>query len=289
MAFDPFLYAALAIGMVVGHFARPKGPWVGRAQLATVVVLVGLLGATLSAVPGPTLLGAIPLALSFVLVMLGVTAVVYLGIARRSTPHPPLAPSPPSGRTVPLSPLLIASLVVGLWLGTVVHVPASGLLEYVLYLLLALIGLDLVVRGSSLRRVWEPLTAATAGAIAAAALFVALRLVPLRPALASAFGFGFYSLTGPIVSERAGAVLGLFAFLVNFLREDLTMIVSPLLGRRLGGGGLAAFGGATSMDTTLMFVTRYGEPEAASLAIANGLILTVAAAILVPAVFSIAV
>jgi len=289
VAFDPLLYAALAIGVVVGHFARPKGPWVGRAQLATVVVLVGLLGATLSSVPWPTLLGAIPLALSFVLVMLGITAAVYLGIARNPKPHPAPVSSPPPDRTIPVSPLLIASLVAGLWLGTVVRIPAAGLLEYVLYLLLGLIGLDLVVRWSSLSRVWEPLTAATAGAIAAAVLFVTLRLVPLRPALASAFGFGFYSLTGPIVTERAGAVLGLFAFLVNFLREDLTMILSPLVGRRLGGGGLAAFGGATSMDTTLMFVTRYGEPEAGSLSIANGLILTVAAAILVPAVFSIAV
>jgi uncharacterized membrane protein YbjE (DUF340 family) len=36
------------------------------------------------------------------------------------------------------------------------------------------------------------------------------------------------------------------------------------------------------MDTTLFFVTRYGESEAASLSLATGLVLTVAASLLLP-------
>jgi uncharacterized membrane protein YbjE (DUF340 family) len=40
------------------------------------------------------------------------------------------------------------------------------------------------------------------------------------------------------------------------------------------------------MDTTLYFVTRHGDPEAGSLALASGLILTVAATLVLPAVLA---
>jgi uncharacterized membrane protein YbjE (DUF340 family) len=40
------------------------------------------------------------------------------------------------------------------------------------------------------------------------------------------------------------------------------------------------------MDTTLYFVTRYGDRDAGSLALASGLILTVAASLIVPLVLA---
>jgi uncharacterized membrane protein YbjE (DUF340 family) len=108
----------------------------------------------------------------------------------------------------------------------------------------------------------------------------------LKLALATTLGFGWYTLTGPIVATRLGATAGLLAFLTNFLREDLTMLLSPSLGPRLGPEALTAWGGATSMDTTLYFVTRYGDPDSGSLALASGLVLTLAASLLVPAVLA---
>src|SRR5208282_2778243 len=117
-------------------------------------------------------------------------------------------------------------------------------------------------------------------------VFVAFVGTAAPVAFATTFAFGWYTLAGPLVGARAGAALGLLAFLTNFLREDLTMLLSPVIGPRMRGEGLAALGGATSMDTTLYFVTRYGDRDAGSLALASGLILTVVASLVVPAVLA---
>jgi len=148
------------------------------------------------------------------------------------------------------------------------------------------VAFDLPLRWASVRSVWVPLTAAGIGALLAGTLFALVSGVALPVSLATSFGFGFYSLTGPLVLARAGALLGLLAFLTNFLRENLTMVLSPVVGRRLRGEGLTALGGATAMDTTLYFVTRYGDRNAGSLALASGLILTVAASLVLPFVLA---
>jgi uncharacterized membrane protein YbjE (DUF340 family) len=284
--FDPFLYVAFALGFLVGRLVRERPPWIPRLTLATVVVLVGLLGESLASVPWLSLLTTIPIALAFVALILGLTAGIYLGLARLRPTPPPTTPAPVRSERLPLSLLLLAALLVGLAVGRVVAVPADAAIPWVLYVLLALVGFDIPLRFSALRDVWMPLTSAVAGALAAAAIFVEVDRLALPVALATSLAFGFYSLAGPLVVARAGALLGLLAFLTNFLREDLTMLLSPYLGRHLKGGGLTALGGATSMDTTLYFVTRYGDAEAGSLALASGLILTVAASLILPAVLA---
>ncbi len=208
-----------------------------------------------------------------------------LGCARSRAERPPPAP-PIAERDLPLSLVLLAALLAGFGVGRVVAVPAEAAIPWVLYVLLALVGFGIPLRLSALRSVWMPLTAAVTGALAAAVVFVVLDRLALPVALATTLGFGFYSLAGPLVVARAGALLGLLAFLTNFLHENLTMLLSPYLGRYLRGGGLTAIGGATSMDTTLYFITQYGDAEAGSLALASGLILTIAASLLLPAVLT---
>jgi uncharacterized membrane protein YbjE (DUF340 family) len=286
VAFDPFLYIAFAIGFIAGRFVRPRGPWVPRATIVTVVILVGLLGASLNDVPWLSLVTTIPIAVAFALLILGLTAGVYLGLARFRPAPAPIPPALARDDRLPLSLVLLAALLVGFGVGRVVVLPATLAIPWVLYILLALVGFDIPLKLSAVRRVWVPLTAASAGALAAAGIFALLDHLSISAALATSLAFGFYSLAGPLVVARDGAVLGLLAFLTNFLREDLTMLLSPYVGRRLRGEGLAALGGATSMDTTLYFVTRYGDTEAGSLALASGLILTVAASLILPAVLA---
>jgi len=286
VAFDPFLYVAFAIGLVAGRLISVRPAWIPRATLGTVVILVGLLGASLASVPWPTLLGTVPVAFAFAGAILGLTALFYLGLARWRPAPPALPPTAPTDRRFPLSLLLLAALLFGLLFGHEVSVPADAAIPWVLYALLAFVGFDIPIRLSALRGVWVPLVAASLGAIGAAALFVVVLGLAPPVAFATSLAFGFYSLAGPLVLARAGATLGLLAFLTNFLREDLTMLLSPVLGRRLRGEGLTALGGATSMDTTLYFVTRYGDPEAGTLALASGLVLTVAASLVLPALLA---
>jgi uncharacterized membrane protein YbjE (DUF340 family) len=287
--FDPYLYLAFLLGLVAGRIVRPQTPWVGRATLVTVGVLVGLLGASLDAVPVGSLLATIPLSLAFAGLILGLTVAVYLLLARWSPPADPSEnPRPPRHtERVPFSLLLLGALLGGYALGRLVALPTGTAIPWALYALLALVAFDLKLRTAGLRRLWVPLAAAVMGAVAAAAIFVVLTSTSVPVAFATSFAFGWYTLAGPLVGARAGALLGLLAFSTNFLREDLTMLLSPLVGGRLRDEGLTAMGGATSMDTTLYFVTRYGDVEGGSLALASGLVLTIAASLLLPAILAV--
>jgi len=286
VAFDPFLYVALVLGLVVGRFVTPRGPWVGRATRVTIVVLVGLLGTLLDGATAGALLITIPLALAFALLILGATAGIYLLLAGRS----PVASAPDgvpvAGERFPFSGILVVALVAGFALGHFVALPSSVGLTGALYVLLFLVGLDLKLRWIQMHRLWVPLTAAVTAAVASAVVYALIVGSSLTAPLATSLAFGWYTLAGPLVAARAGTLVGLVAFLTNFFRENLTMILSPYVGRRLRGAGLAALGGATSMYTTLYFVTRYGDEASASLSLANGLILTLAAGLVLPIVLA---
>jgi hypothetical protein len=288
VAFDPFLYVALAAGLVAGRFARPPGRWVEGATLASVVVLVGLLGASLDAAPAIALITTIPWAVGFAGLLLGLTAGVFLLLLRAAPAggvNPPTSPA--TDRRFPVSAGLASALALGYVLGRFLTIPAAAAIPWALYALLALVGFGLHLDPQGLRRAWVPVTAAIVGAGAAAAIFAEVARTSLDVSLASAFAFGWYSLAGPLVAARDGAALGLLAFLTNFVREDLTMLLSPLLGRRLRGEGLASLGGATSMDTTLYFVVGYGDADAGSLALASGLVLTLLASLVLPAILAV--
>jgi uncharacterized membrane protein YbjE (DUF340 family) len=285
--FDPFLYLAFGAGLLAGWLVRPRGPWAGRATLVTVAVLIALLGATLSALPVGSLVTAIPLAAGFAALILAATIAAYLLLSTRITPVSGSVPdAPPTRGPLPTSLALLGALVGGYALGRAVVFPAAAALPWALYALLFLVAFDLKLGAAGLRNLWVPLTAAAFGAVVAGAIYALATRTALAVAWSTSLAFGWYSLAGPLVEAKAGALLGLVAFLTNFLREDLTMLLSPLLGRRLKGEGLSAMGGATSMDTTLFFITRYGDRESASVALATGLILTITASLLLPALLA---
>jgi uncharacterized membrane protein YbjE (DUF340 family) len=283
VSFDPFLYVALAGGFAAGRATRWRSLWVGRAALVTVGVLLVLLGDSLGALPGATVASEIPIAILFALATLGATLLAVRLLARQETERPAVVPDTPLGRVL-LTPLgLLAAVLIGVGVGHIGGTGAAIDTEYALYVLLALVGFDLEIDAARIRSAWIPLVAAATGGIAVAAAFAVTGLLPGRAAFAT-LAFGWYSLAGPLTAVRLGPALGLFAFLANFLRENLTMLSAPIVGKRVRGEGLAAMGGATSMDTTLYFVTRYGDPKAATVALATGIVLTTVAGLLVPVV-----
>jgi len=283
---DPFLYVAFLIGLVAGRAIHRRSRWIPRALILTIVVLVGLLGASLNDVALGSLAVTVPVALGFALLVLALTAVSSLVLSRLRPASAPSTPNATTRERFPLSFVLVGAVLVGFALGRVVSVPTGTAIEWALYALLALVAFDLPLNWAGVRAVWVPLTAAAAGALSAGAIFALVSGTALPVAMATALAFGWYTLAGPLVLARAGALLGLLAFLTNFLRENLTMVLSPVVGRRLRGEGLTALGGATAMDTTLYFVTRYGDRDAGSLALASGLILTVTASLIVPLVLA---
>jgi uncharacterized membrane protein YbjE (DUF340 family) len=288
VAFNPYLYLAFGIGFAIGQFVEAPPVWVRRASTATVFVLLGLLGASLDAIPAGALLATIPIGLAFCLLILLLTGLLFLALPKRNATAAGSSGPPAAGSGGAWTGLLfLAALVVGYGIGPALHLPVDAAIGWVLCALVGLVALGVHFRRETLARTARPLAAAVGGALAAATLWAVVRPGDGAVPFAAAFAFGWYSLAGPLVAARAGALLGLFAFLANFLREDLTMLLSPILGRRWGGDGLSAVGGATSMDTTLYFIARYGEPDSAAVAVATGLVLTVVASLLVPAVLSV--
>ena len=281
MAIDYYLYGALGLGFLAGRLIAWRGRPLIWATSGTVVILLFFLGASLAPSLGWDTVGTIAQAVAYAFLILGLTLLFVRLLPRAQVQPPP--PGIDRGVSSPwIGLVFLAAVAVGAAVGRYVVLPTESGLTWALYALLFLVAFGLVWSGHALSHVWIPVAAAFAGAAVGGVIFGLASGVPWGVSFAVAFGFAWYTLAGPLVGASAGATLGLLAFLTNFLRENLTMITAPLIGRRVRGEGLSAMGGAASMDTTLYFVTRYGDPDAGSLALATGLILTLSASLLLP-------
>ncbi len=120
------------------------------------------------------------------------------------------------------------------------------------------------------------------GTLAGAALVPVFLSIGIREALAVGAGFGWYSLSGVMLTKLHSPQLGAVAFLSNVFRELLTVVLVPILARHCGPFTVIAPGGATTMDTTLPLIDRFTGPHGALLAFINGLILSSLVPVLVP-------
>lgn len=102
-------------------------------------------------------------------------------------------------------------------------------------------------------------------------------------AMAVTSGFGWYTLAGPLVGQLFGADLGALGFVVNFLRELLTIATTPLM-TKIDRYTPVALGGATTMDTTLPIIVRYCGPETLIVAFSSGFALSMMAPFTITAI-----
>ena len=94
--------------------------------------------------------------------------------------------------------------------------------------------------------------------------------------MAVSAGYGWYTLTGPLVGQIFGAEWGALGFAVNFLRELMTIIGMPLF-VKIDKYAPIASGGATTSDTTLPIIMRYCGSETLITAFSSGFTLSLAA------------
>lgn len=151
--------------------------------------------------------------------------------------------------------------------------------EYTLIFLLFLIGIQLRNNGMTLKQiilnrrgmivaVVVALSSLAGGVINAFTLDL-----PLKTGLAMASGFGWYSLSGILLTESFGPVIGSAAFFNDLARELIAIMLIPglVLRHRSTALGLC---GATSMDFTLPVLQRSGGLEIVPAAIVHGFILS---------------
>ncbi|MDW7747475.1 lysine exporter LysO family protein [Halomonas sp.] len=179
--------------------------------------------------------------------------------------------------------VVVAGVVLGLlleWLtGSGLFATAETLAEGVLYLLLALIGCQLRNSGMPLRQiVLNRFGLAIALTLAASSLVGGLLAAPLldlawNEGLALAAGFGWYSLSGILVGDQLGPLMGGVAFFNDLARELLAFVLIPLVIRRHAALAIG-YGGATSMDFTLPVIQQHGGVACVPVAVVSGFLLS---------------
>lgn len=91
--------------------------------------------------------------------------------------------------------------------------------------------------------------------------------------LAVGSGFGYYSLSGILITQYKGAELGTIALLANIMREVLTLLFAPLMVRWFGKLSPIAAGGATTMDTTFPIIVRTSGKEFSIISVYSGFLM----------------
>ncbi len=162
----------------------------------------------------------------------------------------------------------------------------------VLYLLLFLVGLQLALDRVPLRSVFRnPAVLLLPAGTLAGTLLGSLLLIPLlglSPGKAAAVvsGFGWYSLSGVLITDLGDPYLGSVAFLSNLMRESMAMLLIPFLGRSPYPGMAVGAGGATSMDVTLPLIEKACGSRIVPYSVISGTLLSLTVPVLVPLFYS---
>ncbi len=180
-------------------------------------------------------------------------------------------------------------VVSGIYLPYNMIVKLEPLTTLALGLLLIGIGIDL---GSD-KNTWQNLkklgwrilyipVAIAIGSIIGTSLSGFLIGIPLNEAAAIGAGFGWYSLSGVLLTKIYHVETGTLAFLTNVFREIIALLIIPIVAQRLGFLAGIAPGGATAMDTTLPLIAKSTDSDTAAIAFVSGLVLSTLVPILVP-------
>ncbi|WP_324724007.1 lysine exporter LysO family protein [Lelliottia sp. JS-SCA-14] len=162
--------------------------------------------------------------------------------------------------------------------------------EYTLIFLLFLIGIQLRNNGMTLKQIvlnrrGMIVAVVVVGSSLIGGVMNAFILdLPLKTGLAMASGFGWYSLSGILMTESFGPVIGSASFFNDLGRELIAIMLIPGLVRKSRSTALGLCG-ATSMDFTLPVLQRSGGLELVPAAIVHGFILSLLVPILM-ALFS---
>lgn len=191
--------------------------------------------------------------------------------------------------------LILLPLGFGLLAGYLGFMPAGYSLQaeefisWVLLFVVFAVGADLGQRKEAMRKLallgpralLLPLSIAF-GSMAGTALVGLVLGLKWNEGAAIGAGFGWYSLSGVLISKLHSVRLGTLAFLSNVFREALSIIILPWVYRYLGKLATIAPGWATTMDVTLPVIAKVAGKDVVLVAFASGFILTLLVPVLVP-------
>ena len=160
---------------------------------------------------------------------------------------------------------------------------------YALYLMVFLVGMDMGFDGS-LPQVFKA-TGVKAFAIplaTAAATIVGMLLcnlfmgIGLKESILIGCTFGWYSLGPNIIMEAGMISAGAYAFLVNFLRDMISILVIPWVARKFGYVETVGLPQAAAMDVCIATIEGATNKATTALAFFSGAVFTMVIPVLLP-------
>lgn len=194
--------------------------------------------------------------------------------------------------------IIIASLVLGIFSGY--FILPEGIISnldkiasFALNLLILSVGIDLgrnksvfySIRDTGFKILLIP-ASIILGSLFGGTIAALIYGMPINLGFAISSGFGWYSLSGVILSELSGPEAGTIAFLTNVFRELIAVLTIPFLAKKLNYYTAIAPAGATSMDTTLPLISEATDSKTVLVAFINGAILSTLVPILVPLLYN---
>ena len=169
----------------------------------------------------------------------------------------------------------------------------SSLVSYLLYGMLFFVGMSLVQKNISFKGLLSDKAVLLLPLFTIAGSYLGALLTPLvtpytiKEGLGMVSGFGWYSLSGILISDLGYPILGSVSFLVNLLRESFAFFLIPLLGRlgRRYFYPAVCTAGATSMDVTLVLLTSHFGTKVIIASIYHGVVMSLVAPLLIPLFF----
>lgn len=280
-----FIFAPLIVGYMFSISNQPLLDKVNSYTSRLVYLILSLMGLSLAALDdlGSNLQTILNYTLIFFL-FIGSCNFLVLPFVDRLLP----LQTERNQTKLPLSAMALESvkliLVVGsgLLIGLLVSFDLSWVdnaIEWILFLLLFFIGIQLRNSGLTLRQILLNrhgmvialiiITTSWCGGLIAALILD----IPLFKGLAMASGFGWYSLSGILMGDAYGPVYGGASFMIELLRELVSLVIIPMLIRTKPCCAIG-YAGATAMDFTLPIIQTTGGVRCVPVAIVSGFILS---------------
>lgn len=108
----------------------------------------------------------------------------------------------------------------------------------------------------------------------------------LREGLGISAGLGWYSLSGVIMTDLAGAKVGSVCFMSSLFREIFSFLLIPVVAKYTNKYTVIAPAAATSEDTTLPLIMKHSGEEVVIMSVINGIICSALVPILINMIYT---
>ncbi|ELB2872178.1 LysO family transporter [Vibrio alginolyticus] len=280
-----FIFAPLVVGYLIPISRSSLLEKINQSTSYLIYVILSLMGLSLAALDNlSSNLQSILLYASTFFLCLSACNLLALPIIDKIIP----LQTNQNQKKLPLSSMALESvkLIVvvggGLVVGLLLPIDLSWVdtaSEWILFLLLFFIGIQLRNSGLTLRQILLNKQGMAIAAVVIATcmlggvLAAVLLDLPLYKALAMASGFGWYSLAGILMGDAFGPVFGGASFLIELMRELVALVAIPLFIRSYPCTAIG-YAGATAMDFTLPVIQTTGGVRCVPVAIVSGFILS---------------